>query len=281
MGCSKQRIEDKPLNEYASPNNYLNSKKQQEQTFTIDTCSSPPCPCPNVKGNQGTEICITKTNVMLPTGDSIHFPFTLKLIEIYTPKDMIYAQIPTVAAGNILETAGEIRVKAFKGGTELSLRPGQPYLVKMPNASPQNYMHAYYGDSTATSVDWTDGGSVFSDTTSGYYSNSITKLGWLNCDYNRSSTNNHNLTFVSSTDKLTNVAIFIYFPATKTVMQVYNMVSGAIPDGSSVKIIAIGIKSNGDLFKFYKTETITASENIEVTMEAVSDGDLTTLLNGL
>ena len=290
FGCSKDRIETKPLNSYSSPNSYLNSKKQTEQEYKVDSCITPPCPCPDVTGQQGTQICIGKTSLMYPNkSDSVYFPFYVRLIEIYKPKDMIYAQMPTVGGGNILETAGEIRVRVYKapgGVTALSLRPGYSYDVKMPNASPQNYMQAYYGGDGDNYSDWSNSPSpavsaTFANTTAGYYSNSILKLGWLNCDYSRAASTNYNLTFQSSTDELTNVAIFIYFPSTKTVMQVSNLVSGAIPNGSNVKIIAIGVKADGSLYKFYKAQTVSSSESIEVTMESTSDAALTTLLDGL
>lgn len=284
-GCSKDRIEEKPLNEYASPNDYLNTKKQQEQEYIIDSTGT----CP-LTGLLGTELCMAKSCLMLPNGDSVYFPYTLKLIELYSPKDMIYAQMPTVASGNILETAGEIRVKTFKNGTELQLRPGCYYSVKMPNTSPQSFMRAFYGIENATFVDWTDdptslgittpNSPAFSDTTGGY-ANNIVKFGWLNCDVSRASSTNYNLTFVSKTDNLTNVALFIFFPTYKSVMQVYNGVSGNIPSGAQVKIIAIGVRSNGDLYNFYTSQTITASKDIEVTMKATTDAELTTLLDGL
>jgi hypothetical protein len=279
-GCSKDRIETKPLNAYASPNSYLNSKKQEEQLFVIDTNGT----CPLI-AKQGTELCMAKTCLKFPNGDSVHFPYTIGLIEIYKPKDMIYAQMPTVASGNILETAGEMRVRAYKNSTELLLRPGCFYTIKMPNAAPQNYMRAYYGDDGDNYTNWTDSPSpavnpVFADTAGGY-SSSITKFGWVNCDYNRAGSSNHQLTFTSSTDELTNVALFIYIPVTKTVMQVSNQVSGNIPDGTAVKIIAIGIKATGELYKFYSTQTVTASKSIEVTMESISDANLTSLLDGL
>src|ERR1019366_1199041 len=274
--CSKDRIAQKSLKEYNSPNNYLDSKKQAEQTFTIDSTGSG-----TIVGNQGTTIMGAKNCLMFPNGDTIAFPFIVKLVELYTPKDMIYYQMPTVASDTILETGGEIRVRAFKNGTELVLKSGCSFSITMPNAAPKNYMRVFYGFTNSTYNDWTDTpASSFSTNTNNYLAQ-IAKLGWINCDYKRGSSNNNKLSFVSSTDDIKNVAIFIYFPTTKTVMQVYNVVSGSIPNGSSVKIVAIGVDAGGNLFSFNKTETVNANEKIEVTMAATTDADLTALLNGL
>ena len=283
--CKKDRIQEKSLNNYSSPNNYLDSKQQPEQEFLITADSGGP-----IIGNQFTTIWGNRGCLMLPNGDSVTLPYTVKLVELYKPKDMIYYRMPTVASDSILETDGEIRLRAFKNGTECLLRPGCSWAIKMPNTAPKNYMRVFYGFQPLNFVDWTDNPAslgvstsfnpVFT-TTSTAYLTSIVKLGWINCDYRRGSTNNHTLTFVSSTDILTNVAIFAYFPATKTVMQMYGAVSGSIPSGSAVKIVAIAVDANGTLFSFNQSLTVSSTSQVQVTMAATTDAALTSLLNGL
>jgi len=282
-GCSKDRIQEKSLNQYSDVNQYLDTKKQEEQEFTIDTSGTGPIP-----GNQGTNIWIGKEILMYPNGDSVTWPFTVKLVELYTPKDMIYYRMPTISAGKIMETGGEIRLRAFKNGTELVLRPNCSIPIEMPSAAPKNYMRVFYGVENATYVDWTDDLSslgvssvvnpVFTTNSVGYQNN-IARLGWLNCGFIAGTTTGHTLTFTSTTDNLANVGIFIYFPTTKTVMQVYNGSSNIIPSGSSVKIIAIGYKSTGELFSWSQNLTVTASDQFEVTMTSISDANLTALLD--
>lgn len=284
--CKKDRIDDvQSLNEYNSPNDYLDSKKQDEQEFIITADSGGP-----IIGNQFTTIWGGRQCLMFPNGDSVALPYTVKLVELYTPKDMIYYQMPTVASDTILETDGEIRVRAFKDGTELVLVPGCSWAIKMPNSAPENYMRAFYGFPVSNYVNWTDNPAslgvtasfnpVFTTATDGYL-NSIVKLGWVNCGITRGSSNNHTMTFASTTDNLTNVAIFIYFPATKTVMQVYNTVSGSIPNGSAVKIVAMAVDANGTLFSFNQNLTMTSSTQAQVTMTATTNAALTALLDGL
>ncbi|MES2286654.1 MAG: hypothetical protein V4547_13280 [Bacteroidota bacterium] len=284
--CKKDRIEeDRSLNEYSSPNSYLDSKKQEEQEFIITADSGGP-----IVGNQFTTIWGGRQCLMFPNGDTVGLPYTIKLVELYTPKDMIYYQMPTVASDTILETDGEIRVRAFKDGTELMLVPGCSWAIKMPNSAPKNYMHTFYGFPTSNYVNWTDNPAslgvttsfnpIFTTSSDGYL-NSIVKLGWVNCGITRGGSTNHHLSFASTTDNLTNVAIFVYFPATKTVMQVFGSLSGSIPDGSSVKIVAIAVDGSGTLFSFNQNLTMTSSTAVEVTMAATTDANLTALLNGL
>ncbi len=284
--CKKDRIESQSLNDYNSPNDYLDSKKEAEQEFEItsDSSSGP------IVGNQGTCIWGSRMCLMYPNGDTVYLPFKVKLVELYTPKQMIYYQMPTVASDTILETDGEIRLRAFKNGTELVLRPGCSWAIKMPNAAPKNYMNVFYGFPVSTYTDWTDNPANLGVTTSftapfattaNAYLASIVKLGWVNCDKTRGGSPNYNLSFVSTTDNLTNVAIFVYFPSTRTVMQVYNTVSGSIPNGSAVKIVAIAVDANGQLFSFSQNLTMTSSTSVQVTMAATTDPALTALLTAL
>ncbi len=287
-GCKKDRIEEPepdPLKEYSSINNYFDSKKQEEQEFIIDTSGSGP-----IVGNQGTKIWIWKGCLEFPNGDTVSWPYTVKLVELYTPKDMIYYQMPTITSGKIMETDGEIRLRAFKDGIELKLKAGCYVPIEMVNGSPKSYMRVYYGFETGGYPDWTDDPSALGvsttitpdfSTSAGGYLDSIVILGWINCGFQVGTGAGYTITFTSTTDNLQNVGIFIYFPNTATVMQVYNKVSGLIPNGSDVKIVGIGVDGSGQLFSFDQTKTVTSSSSLSVTLNSISDGALTSLLDAL
>lgn len=276
FSCSKQRTEAQ-LNTYSPVNSYLNSKEQPEQTFVVDSTGNGP-----IVGKDSTKIWPSKQCLVYPNGDSVHFPFTIKLVELYTAKDMIYYEMPTVSAGTILRTDGEIRLRAFSGTTPLSLRPSPcGYQIQMPCAAPQSGMDAFYGTTTNNHPDWTSTPSTLFTANTASYTAYIQILGWINCGKLAGSSANSTLTFTSTTDDLTNVGIFIYIPATKTVMQAYNSTTTAIPNGSAVKIVAIGVNASGNLFSFYQTQTVSSNSTISITLSATTDAALTTLLNGL
>ncbi len=279
FSCKKDRIQPPPpqtLNAYTPVNTYLDTKKQQEQEFIITGPGND-----TIIGNQGTRIYGGKNCLMLPNGDTVAYPYSVKLVELYTPKDMIYYQMPTVATGNILETDGEIRLRAFKGTQELSLKPLPcAYGIEMPNTSPKSYMNVFYGNNNGSFVDWTDSQVGFTTTAYGYlaYPN---PLGWINCDNKIGNGTGSTLTFTSSTDDLTNVGIFIYFTATKGLMQVYAASSGKIPNGSNVKIVMIGINSSGTLYSYTESRTVNANATINVSLSQTTDAALTSYLDGL
>ncbi len=279
-GCSKDRIEEeeKTLVQYSSINSYMDLKKQEEQDFIIDSTGTGP-----IIGNQGTKIWTGKECLMYPNGDSVSWPYSLKLVELYTPKDMIYYQMPTVSAGEIMKTKGEIRIRAFKAGVELVLRPDPcMHQIEMPSTNPESNMHVFNGLTTNNYPDWMDDSPVnlFTATVNSHIV-PIHTLGWINCGVLAGGISNSNLSFTSSTDNLDNVGIFIYVPSTKTVMQVYNLSSQNIPNGTDVKIILIGVDGSGNLFSYYQELNVTASSAIDVTLTAISDAALTAVLDGL
>ena len=283
--CSRDRIEE-DLNSYESPNTYLDSKKQDEQVFVIDSASAGP-----IIGNQGTAIWGGIDCLRLPNGDTIDYPFTVKLVELYSAKDMIYYQMPTVGQGIALASAGEIRIRAEKDGQSLSLAEPCAFKVSMPNPAPQqNYMSVFYGNENVSPVDWrTDlnfwgitalQNGVFDVDTIGYTAY-IEKLGWINADRSISSSTTRTITFDSDVDDLTNVAIFVYLPDTHTVLKAEDAVVAGIPNGVDAKIIAIAVNGSGTLFHYYDEISASSNQTIMVEMSSITDANLTTILDGL
>ena len=275
-GCKKDRIEppvEEILNEYNSVNEYLDTKKQDEQDFEITGPSND-----TLIGNQGTRIYGGKSCLEDINGDTINYPFFIHLIELYTPKDMIYWQMPTVAGGNVLETDGEISIRASKNGQDLFL--SCPYGFEMPNALPNSSMTMFTGTNNGSFVNWSNTGTPFILTGYGYLG-SINSFGWINADIQVGTGSGHTLTFTSQVDDLSNVGVFIFIPATQTVMQIYNMTSGLIPNGSSVKIVMIAIDGSGQLFSYTESRTINSSATIDMSLSQTTDAALTTYLNSL
>ncbi len=275
--CKKDRIEEpepEQLNSYSPINNYLDSKKQQEQDFEITGPSND-----TITGNQGTKVLGAKNCLTYQNGDTIDYPFTVHLVELYTPKDMIYWQMPTIASGDIMDSDGEIRVRATANGQELILKPSCPFWFEMPNANPDASKTIFNGNDNGSYVNWIDSQAPFTLTANGYSAFSNT-LGWHNAGEIAGS-GGHTLTFTSSTDDLSNVGIFIYMPTTKTVMQVYNMTSGQIPNGTSVKIVLMAQDGSGNLFSYTESRTVNASATISLSLSQTTDADLTSYLNNL
>jgi hypothetical protein len=277
-GCSKERTDPKEqVTNYNQMNDYYDTKKQKEQEFEINSSGEGP-----IIGNQGSKIWGSKDKLMYPNGDSVQWPFTIKLVELYKPIDMIYYQMPTVSGGVLLTTGGEIRLRAFKDDQELVLRPNETWTVEMPNNAPLGDMKIYYGVANSSFIDWTNVPAGNFNVTSYGYSGEVEKLGWVSAGktaYSAVSTTSY--LFTSSTDNLQNVSAFIYLPNIKSLMQVYEQNSGALPIGEDMKIILMGINGNNQLFSYFKDTLVSTNNHINVKLDSISDADLTLILKAL
>jgi len=281
MGCSKARVTPTPLNAYSPVNSYLQSKQQPEQSFEITQDGPGP-----IVGLLGTKIWGGKSCLVFPNGDSVSYPFTLKLVELYTPKDMIYYQVPTVSGNNALITGGEIRLRAMKNNTYLLLRPNPCMFqieMRCANSTPLTAMHAFYGQNQSTPPPFLDNPLTLFTTNTASYTANIQLLGWINCGQlmGTNGGNSSPITFSSTTDDLTNVGIFIYIPSTHSVIQATNQSTIPIAVGTSIKIIAIGINGSGTLYYWNQNTTVTAGASFTITMTQTTDAALTALLNNL
>ena len=280
--CSTERIDSQDeFNSYESPDEYLNSKKESEQVFVIDTYGTGP-----IVGKDSTLIWISKHILEFPNGDEVKWPYTVKLIELYTASEMIYYQMPTVSQGRIMETDGEVRIRAFKENTqgiveELRLKDKRTLRIDMPCDSTRGMMNVFYGfeeTNWTTSSDLVGGNTAddfFTETTLGYRAN-IGKLGWINCG--RTLQGNNDIDFTSETDHLDNVAFFTYLPKYNTVLKAKDLSSGGIPDSTDVKIIGIAVNSDKELHHTYLQSKIYSDGSFNIVLEPISDIELSELL---
>jgi len=253
--CSRERIDPTPqLNEYASLNEYFDTQKEEEQEFLIESSGMSP-----IIGKDSTKIWINKDQLMFADGSSVDWPIIVRLVELYSPKDMIYYQMPTVSNGNIMETEGEVRVRVFKVDSdgiekELKLKDDMVYTIEMPSDSIRDNLKVYYGKEINGITDWTDsytsvGGNeadlYFDDTDYGHKA-TIGKLGWINCGYDHQGF--YSLSFNSEVDELQNVKIFTFATLYKSVISAYNNVTAEMPLNTDVKVIAMAINAQGEFF---------------------------------
>ncbi len=277
--CSKDRLEPKAqtLNAYGSLDVFYTTYRPAEQSLVVNRNATGP-----IIGSHGTKIWVDSTLFMNQNSVDVTYPFTIKLIELYNPKDMILYNMPTVYGGKLLVTGGEIRVRAFKGTAELILKPSKVYTTHVPAPAMDPQMGVFYGQNVGAIVNWTNTPSTSLVDSAGFYQMSLQQMGWINCDYSYTyPPSKSTITFSSTVDDLTNVATFLYFDGIKSVMQVYGKASGDVPVGASVKIVCFAADASGKLFYYTKNLTVGATNAIDVTLTAVTDQALINYLAGL
>lgn len=278
--CSEQRVEQ---NDYDSPNEFMMNNRPEEQTFVLDTGGQGP-----IIGNQGTRLWMDSSIFMFPGGGDVSYPIIIKLVELYTPKDMMLYAMPTVAQGNLLVTGGELRVRAFKDDVELVLKPNRFYRALAPTTVSDPNMGLFLGQESGDIVDWTETtdfvtDSLGLDSATNFYDIFVPQMGWINCDYFYGSDPDSltTITFTSEDDVLDNVMKFLYFDNIQSVMQVYGNTSGMVPIGASVKSLCFALGSSGGMYYHMEEFNVVANDTVQVTMQEISEADLLLLMGGL
>jgi len=164
----------------------------------------------------------------------------IKLIEMYSPGRVIGNRSSAVAAGRLLQSGGQVYVKAYRGGQEVYPTVYSiGFTAGNTNAAPP--MSLFYGNNNNQDsiVTWTEAkenpgtrvSGTFNDPSSGiayYQFDSCTSFNWINCDHFYSSTELLvNLTLVSKDSvnlNQTNTQVFLVFPSINSVtyMQKFN-----------------------------------------------------------
>jgi hypothetical protein len=287
--CAKKRAEAKlPAPNYASPSSFYTQYQQPVQTFTVDSPGTGP-----IIGKEGTKLSGDASIFMYPNGQSIIYPFILKLIEVYTIKDMILSNLPSVGGGKILETGGEISIRAYKGSQELVLKPTKKYFMELDtNPSLLTGMSVFYGFQSGSITDWTNNltsldASINPDNLSSvtnqplFYDMTIGRMGWVNCArlYSNASATT-TISFTSQGTNTQNIDVFLAFKNIHSMMRVYNLTSQAIPVGTNLTVIGISRDSNQSNSMVYEAQDITVSSGQQVTLnlQPISDAALLSAL---
>jgi hypothetical protein len=283
--CKKDRV---PQDDYQSMDSFYTDNEEEEQEYTIDSTGST---CLIAK--KGTRICITADMLEFSGGGSVTYPFQLKVIELYSIKDMLLRRYPSVAGSQLLQTSAEIRIRAFKNGTEVQLKPGRAYLMETASLpSIVTGMQSYYGFDNGGTNDWTSSiASIipgFVDTlssvtpTSNTYILTPAKTGWVSAakPYNGSG-GNATLSLTVPGTNTQNIQVYISFTGFKGIMRITNLTSLPIPVGEQFKMVAFGKKQNNNFVLEQQTITLSGSQTIPLNMQTVSQSNLLTALGGL
>jgi hypothetical protein len=284
--CKKDRI---PQDDYQSLDSFYDDNKEEEQEFIIDSAGTN---C-FITAKKGTRICVPRESLQFSNGTDITYPFTLKVVELYSIKDMILWKIPATAGTSILETSAAVRVRAFKNGTEVFLKPGTSYLLETASfASTNSGMLSYYGFDNGGNNDWTNTLSNilpgFVDTISAviatptFYSLTVANTGWISCARLHSSPNaTTTLSLTASGTNTQNIHVYISFTSFKGLTKVNNFSSIPIPLATQVTLVAIGKKSNGDFVINQQSFALTANQQVALSMGVISEANLLAALAAL
>lgn len=131
---------------------FLANRHNDKETFTVNTELTT-----QIIASKGTKILIPKNAFEYPSGGIVTGNVTVDVLEVHTQSSMIWYGMPTMSNGRILESGGELMVKAYANGQELGLANGVNLKIEMPSDNYNSNMTLYYGVETKSNtgdVNW-------------------------------------------------------------------------------------------------------------------------------
>jgi hypothetical protein len=78
-----------------------------------------------------------------------------------------------------------------------------------------------------------------------------------------------------------NIEVYLSFSGFKGLMKINNLVSGNVPVGEAVTMVAFAKNQHGDFLLHQETFTIVPNHNITLNMQTISEAGLLSALEGL
>ena len=242
-----------------------------------------------VQTDRGTRLEADAGSFQFEDGTVATGDIRIEILELYSKGAILMQGIQTLTNdGQILESDGELRIRAFQGNDELELIPGKRINLKVPNATPRAEMELFYGDQVidpaGEEVDvWreADGDrnstnnvweSEWQDSTGfgfGYecFSDS---LQWVNIDYFTKFDDTLTMACVDLPNgyDVTNTAVFAVFKDINVVLQLggnsdLEMFCAQLPVGEDVEFIVLAA-ADTDIFHFAKEDATITNNLIKV-----------------
>ena len=164
-------------------NAYHQKYREELQSFSVNTSNG------LVTTASGTKVRFPANGFITDDGTTASGNVSIRIKEIYTPADMIMANMPTTSNGRLLESGGEFQIVASQNNKSLKLAPGTFIQIDFPTAGrDMNGMQVFNGVPDADeNIDWVlnsnpgnfvvpdsllfSGAKLFAD-----------NINWINCD---------------------------------------------------------------------------------------------------
>lgn len=252
-------------------------------------------------GNKGTRLTIPPFAITTPLGRPVRGPVEIRLKEAFTQAEMLMAGRPTTSEDRLMESAGQIMVRASQGEGGLPLKLALPVAVRMPMQrklrNPMS-MRLFLGASSTfrsyasgQNFDWgmASGGSVRVRKTEGqkYYDFQLRDFNWAGCDFfvaRRSSRCMVTARPASPVEKFDALLGYLVFKDIHAVARMYpgkhNCTAVNIPEKLAATAHLIGLVE-GQLYYGCGTIRRAAEKLVDVNMQPVLEKELMETLRGI
>jgi hypothetical protein len=275
---------DKSTPNYAKADEFMASHAIKEQSFTGNAATGF-----IITGEKGTKITFVPNVFVDGNGNAVTGNVTVTLKEVLSKKDVLFSGVMTESNGQLLESGGEILVKAEKDGAALRVNPAlqkDGARVEIPKVMNNKEMGLFIQERRPQGGGATSGNqqqSPYTWTPAPYYpfgngpnsyTFSLPSFTWVNCDRFYSDPNpkttitalpafqdNNQVTDLQVILVFKNIATVITLPFDNTA-QKFQSYQNSLPIGLQADLIILGKDSDG--YIQFGTQSITISANMHI-----------------
>lgn len=283
ISCKKNQ--DAPA--YARADDFLASHAIPTQTFTGNAATGF-----IITGDKGTKLKFPANSFVDGNGNIVSGTVTVTLKEVMSKKDVMFSGVMTEANGQLLESGGELLVKAKKDGADLQLNPAlgdTGVKVEVPKVMNNKDMGLFVqqkrdqgpngggtggGQQPQNPTTWAPAPYYPFGNGPNTYSFTLPGFTWVNCDRFYSDPNpkttvtvspvfqdNNQVTGMQVMLVFKNISTVITFPFNYTIQQ-FESYQNSLPIGLQADLVIMGKDSDG--FIQFGTQSITISAALHV-----------------
>jgi len=275
---------DKSTPNYAKADDFMTSHAIKAQSFTGNAGTGF-----TIIGEKGTKVIFAPNAFVDGNGTVVSGNVTVTLKEVLSKKDVLFSGVMTESNGQLLESGGELQVKAQKDGVDVRLNPAlqnDGARVEIPKVMNNKDMGLFVQEKRQQGG--ANGGnqqppSPFTWTPAPYYpfgngpnsyTFSLPSFTWVNCDRFYSDPNPKTtitaLPAFQDNNQVTDLQVMLVFKNISTVItlpydytvQKFQSYQNSLPIGLQASLIILGKDSDG--FIQFGTQSITIGANMHI-----------------
>ena len=271
---------------YAKADDFMASHALKTQSFTGNATAGF-----SITGEKGAKVTFAPNAFVDGSGNVISGTVTVTLKEVLSKKDVLFSGVMTESNGQLLESGGELLVKAQKDGVDVRLNPtlgNDGARVEIPKVMNNKDMGLFVQDKRQNPQGGGTGGnqqpaSPYTWNPAPYYpfgngpnsyTFSLPSFTWVNCDRFYSDPNPKTtitaLPVFQDNNQVSDLQVMLVFKNITTVItlpfdftvQQFQSYQNSLPIGLQADLIIIGKDSDG--FIQFGTQPITISANMHI-----------------
>jgi hypothetical protein len=274
---------DKTTPTYAKADEVLAAHAIKQQSFTGNASAGF-----TITGEKGTKVTFAPNAFVDGSGNIVSGTVTVTLKEVLSKKDVLFSGVMTESNGQLLESGGEILVKAQKDGADLRVNPNlqdKGAQVEIPKVMNNKDMGLFIqekrqqggatgGNQPQSPYTWVPAPYYPFGNGPNSYTFSLPSFTWVNCDRFYSDPNPKTtitaLPAFQDNNQVTDLQVMLVFKNITTVItlpfdftvQKFQSYQNSLPIGSQADLIILGKDSDG--FIQFGTQSITIGANMHI-----------------